>query len=342
MVSTLNGEQGLGIRANFHWIRQVVGHVFPHIGWQVLFSALMLGQLKRPYRGRKPKAMIVSCGILFGLLFAHGAIAGACTHLGFALTAISCLGFSYLGQQIEVNAGRNSDREILHFRPGHIHADDRCLLGGLSLRRDMTGSHGWNRTTGCSPEGQGGCIAESRSTWRSLTPSQPFLEGLIAADHHPMRIALFSEAYAPQVNGVVRTQVELVRYLRRRGHEVLQAVPYYKANPRQEQVVEFRAVPFPLYPEMPIILPHWRFHRREFAESGSLQTGPGSSDESGRSGLFRAALGKTAWMPGGGILRNRYHPLYALLRFRHDSSLNSGVICAGYLTIVTTPTSLPR
>ena len=80
-----------------------------------------------------------------------------------------------------------------------------------------------------------------------------------------MRIAVFSEAYAPQVNGVVRTQTELVRYLRGRGHEVLEAVPYYKSNPRQEQVVEFRAVPFPLYPEMPIILPHWRFHRREFA-----------------------------------------------------------------------------
>ena len=79
-----------------------------------------------------------------------------------------------------------------------------------------------------------------------------------------MRIALFSEAFQPQVNGVVRTQVELVRYLCRRGHEVLQAVPYYRANPRQEKIVEFRAVPFPLYPEMPIILPHWRFHRREF------------------------------------------------------------------------------
>jgi glycosyltransferase involved in cell wall biosynthesis len=81
-----------------------------------------------------------------------------------------------------------------------------------------------------------------------------------------MRIALFTEAYAPQVNGVVRTQVELVRYLRQRGHQVLQAVPYHKANPRQEQVVELRGVPFPLYPEMPIILPHWRFHRREFAK----------------------------------------------------------------------------
>jgi len=79
-----------------------------------------------------------------------------------------------------------------------------------------------------------------------------------------MRIALFSEAYAPQVNGVVRTQVELVRYLRLRGHQVLLGVPYHKANPREEQVVEFKGVPFPFYPEMPIILPHWKFHRREF------------------------------------------------------------------------------
>jgi phosphatidylinositol alpha 1,6-mannosyltransferase len=79
-----------------------------------------------------------------------------------------------------------------------------------------------------------------------------------------MRIALFSEAYAPQINGVVRTQVELVRYLRLHGHQVLLAVPYSKANSRQDQVVEFKAIPFPLYPEMPIILPHWRFHRGEF------------------------------------------------------------------------------
>jgi phosphatidylinositol alpha 1,6-mannosyltransferase len=81
-----------------------------------------------------------------------------------------------------------------------------------------------------------------------------------------MRIALFSEAYAPQVNGVVRTQIELVRYFRNRGHQILLAVPYAKSNPRQDDVVEFRGIPFPLYPEMPIILPHWRFHRQRFEQ----------------------------------------------------------------------------
>jgi hypothetical protein len=105
MVSTLKDGRGSGIVANFHWIRQVVGHVFPHIGWQVLFSALMLGQLKRPYRRQEPKAMVLSCGIVFGALFAHGAIAGSCTHLGFFLTAISCLGFYYLGQKSRLLPG---------------------------------------------------------------------------------------------------------------------------------------------------------------------------------------------------------------------------------------------
>jgi hypothetical protein len=96
MVAQLSDQQAVGLRANFHYIRQVVGHVFPHVGWQLLFCALMLGQLRRPYRGREHKTVVLYCGGLFGLLFAHGAIAGACTHIGFVLTAVSCLGFSYL------------------------------------------------------------------------------------------------------------------------------------------------------------------------------------------------------------------------------------------------------
>ena len=86
-----------------------------------------------------------------------------------------------------------------------------------------------------------------------------------------MRIALFTEAYAPQVNGVVRTQTELVHYLRSRGHEVLLAVPRNQANPPEKQVVAFRCVPFPLYPEMPVILPHWNFHHRQLAEVAAFK-----------------------------------------------------------------------
>lgn len=112
IVSTLNGGSVSGIKANFHWIRQEVGHVFPHIGWQVLAAALMLGQLKRPHLGCRPRTSVSFFGTLFGLLFAHGAIAGGCTHLGFALTAISCLGFSYLGYKAKLAPG---ELPILNF-----------------------------------------------------------------------------------------------------------------------------------------------------------------------------------------------------------------------------------
>jgi hypothetical protein len=105
MVSALNDQRGLGIKANFHYIRMVVGHVFPHIGWQLLFTALMLGQLRRPFRGEEHKVAVQYCGVLFGFLFAHGAIAGTCTRIGFVLTAISCLGFSYLWRQSKLLPG---------------------------------------------------------------------------------------------------------------------------------------------------------------------------------------------------------------------------------------------
>ena len=77
-----------------------------------------------------------------------------------------------------------------------------------------------------------------------------------------MRIAFFTETYAPQVNGVVTTLGKLTEYLASRGHEVLFAVPGNFHNPLRDDIVGFRSVPLPVYPEMPIILPHWGFHRK--------------------------------------------------------------------------------
>ena len=105
IISTLPGSPWLSIKANFHWIRQVLGHVLPQIGWQVLFAALMLGQLKRPYRGHQHSSAVTCCGVVFGVLFAHGAIVGTCTHIGLVLTVISCLAFYYLGKKSKFQRG---------------------------------------------------------------------------------------------------------------------------------------------------------------------------------------------------------------------------------------------
>jgi phosphatidylinositol alpha 1,6-mannosyltransferase len=80
-----------------------------------------------------------------------------------------------------------------------------------------------------------------------------------------MRIAIFSEACDPQVNGVVTTLARLTPYLRCRSHQVLLVVPRYKGNSHRSDTVELKCLPFPLYPEMPVIIPHWKFHTRAFA-----------------------------------------------------------------------------
>ena len=87
-----------------------------------------------------------------------------------------------------------------------------------------------------------------------------------ASQTEPMRLAFFTEAYAPQVNGVVTTLGKLTEYLTSRGHQVLLAVPRNRKNPKGENVVEFQSIPLPVYPEMPIILPHWGFHRKGLAK----------------------------------------------------------------------------
>jgi len=96
IISGINDKQGLSCKANIHYLRQVVGHIFPHIGWQMLFATLMLGQIKRPYHGRKCWQTLSFLGAIFGLLFAHGVISGHFTVFGFVSTLISCLVFSYL------------------------------------------------------------------------------------------------------------------------------------------------------------------------------------------------------------------------------------------------------
>lgn len=58
-----------------------------------------------------------------------------------------------------------------------------------------------------------------------------------------MKIALVTDAWAPQVNGVVRTLTEVTNELRRRGHEVLVVSPDL-----------FATLPCPTYPEIRLAL----------------------------------------------------------------------------------------
>lgn len=76
-----------------------------------------------------------------------------------------------------------------------------------------------------------------------------------------MRIALFSETFLPQRNGVALLLDRLIRHLIAQGHEVLVAAPV-SWRPRGEapplpgaRVLRVPGVPFPRYPDLTLALP---------------------------------------------------------------------------------------
>ncbi|NWF82063.1 MAG: glycosyltransferase family 1 protein [Chloroflexi bacterium] len=71
-----------------------------------------------------------------------------------------------------------------------------------------------------------------------------------------MRIALITETFLPNVNGVVTTLCRLLEHLRDRGHEALLLAP--EGAPEQyagAAIVPMRGVPLPAYPELRLTPP---------------------------------------------------------------------------------------
>ncbi|AMO72075.1 glycosyltransferase family 4 protein [Sphingorhabdus sp. M41] len=73
-----------------------------------------------------------------------------------------------------------------------------------------------------------------------------------------MRIALVTDAWHPQVNGVVRTLDTVVRLLRERGHQILVISPD-----------QYRSVPAPSYPEIRLAFTRARTVGRQIEQFGA-------------------------------------------------------------------------
>jgi glycosyltransferase involved in cell wall biosynthesis len=70
-----------------------------------------------------------------------------------------------------------------------------------------------------------------------------------------LRVAIVTETYLPQINGVSKTLSRLVDYLAAQGDEVKILAPRYDTNPslpEGAEVFPFRAVPLPFYKEVVI------------------------------------------------------------------------------------------
>jgi phosphatidylinositol alpha 1,6-mannosyltransferase len=66
-----------------------------------------------------------------------------------------------------------------------------------------------------------------------------------------MRIAIVTETFTPNVNGVVRTVLEFTEYLERQGHDAIVFAPGDGDDRGSDiPVVRIHGAPFPLYPEL--------------------------------------------------------------------------------------------
>lgn len=75
-----------------------------------------------------------------------------------------------------------------------------------------------------------------------------------------MRVALITETFLPDVNGVVTTLCRLLEHLRARGHEALLFAPEgAPASYAGAEIVPLRGMPLPLYPDLKLTPPQFGF-----------------------------------------------------------------------------------
>ena len=79
-----------------------------------------------------------------------------------------------------------------------------------------------------------------------------------------MKIAMFTDTYEPQVNGVVISIKRFTKELKKRGHEVYIFSPRSEENEAKDFIHSFRSIAFRKYPEYKIALPIIKGCPKEF------------------------------------------------------------------------------
>lgn len=86
-----------------------------------------------------------------------------------------------------------------------------------------------------------------------------------------MRVALFTETFLPQINGVVRTLEKIILHLEANGHEVLLfTIGEGEAQYSKSKIVRVEGVPFNLYKELYIVKPQDKWASK-FAKNDFMQ-----------------------------------------------------------------------
>lgn len=79
-----------------------------------------------------------------------------------------------------------------------------------------------------------------------------------------MKIAIFTDTYTPQVNGVAKTLERLTNYLHRKGIDYTLFAPQnVKDNNENNHVQKMKSIPLAVYPECRLALPNLHFVKKK-------------------------------------------------------------------------------
>ncbi len=102
----------------------------------------------------------------------------------------------------------------------------------------------------------------------SFLPLEPRVKPL-SLEHRPLRIAVFTDVYLPQINGVVTSITNMVEGLRELGHEVTIVAPKHPQQVQEAGVIRLRSTVYRPQPEQrwafpPSLRKMWQFSRLGF------------------------------------------------------------------------------
>ena len=163
---------------------------------------------------------------------------------------------------------------------GHIHRAELREIDGIVYANDGD----WVESLTALAEHADGRLEiidwSARRNAPAVAKTVPVAAAIADRDRR-LRIAIVSDAWRPQVNGVVTTLVDLQQQLGSSGHEVAVIEP-----------TSFRRLPCPFYPEIELA---WRPRRRLERRLDELRPTPSTSPPKGRSAspLARTAAATT-------------------------------------------------
>ncbi len=78
-----------------------------------------------------------------------------------------------------------------------------------------------------------------------------------------MKVAIFTDTFMPQINGVTKTLSKLIEYMEARDIQYRVFAPAFKNSTSNDNIIRFNSIKFLLYPQCRLAIPRYSFVKKE-------------------------------------------------------------------------------